>query len=95
MCSCFLALPVTLKFIYEFALFTGLIGTSLVVLFIVCGVTDWIAPIAFCKSWYGILFSAPDRKYGRVLDLDFKEISIIGTCLFLLTVPCTPSIGML
>ena len=91
----FLALLVTLKFTYELALFTWLIDTSFVVFLIVCCVINWVALITFCKSRYGILFSAPNRKYGRVLDLDFKEISIIGTCLFLLTVPCTPSIGML
>jgi len=95
MCLCFLALPVTLKFTCEFALFAGIIDVSFIIFFIICSVTNWIAPIAFCKSWYGILFSTPNRKYGKVLDLDFKEISIVSTCLFLLTVPCTLSVGIL
>lgn len=95
MCLCFLALPITLKFTCEFALFVGIIDISFVIFFIICTLTNWIAPIAFCKSWYGILFSAPSVKYGKVLDLDFKELSIVSICLFLLTVPCTLSIGML
>lgn len=95
MCLCFLALPITLKFTCEFAIFAGIMDLSVIIFILVITVTNWLAPIAFCKSWYGVIFSTPKRKYGKVMDLDIKEILITTTCLLLLTTTSMFSIGII
>lgn len=87
MCLCFLALPFTLKFSCEFMLFSGIADISTIILFLTCLITNWIAPIAFCKLWYSVLFGTPSKKYHKVMDMDFKEISISLVCIVMLVVP--------
>ena len=94
MCLCFLALPFTLKFTCEFALFTGVMDMSSVIFILMSLATNWLAPIAFCRLWYGVLFGTPARKYLNVMDLDFKEIHIIVLCLTLLILPCAALVGL-
>ena len=95
MCLCFLAVPFTLKFTCEFAMFAGIIDLSFFMFMIIAICTNWLAPLSFCRSWYGVTFSSPNRKYSKVLDLDSKDIIIISLCVVLLTVTCTFSMGIM
>lgn len=95
MCLCFLALPFTLKFTCEFILFTGLLDLSSLILLITALVTNWVAPIAFCRIWYSMIFGTPNSKYFNVVDLDYKEVHVISICVFTLTITSGFNIGML
>lgn len=94
MCLCFLALPFTLKFSCEFMLFSGVMDLTTTIFVLCCLITNWIAPIAFCKIWYSILFGIPNSKYSKVVDLEFKEIQIITVCILSLVLPCNLSLGL-
>lgn len=94
MCLSFLALPFTLKFSCEFILFSGIADLSLMLLMIIVITTNWIAPISFCRSWYGILFGIPNKKYRKSLDLDIKDLIVVALCIALLTLPCTIMLGV-
>jgi len=94
MCLCFLALPFTLKFTCEFVLFSGILDLSLILLVILMLATNWIAPISFCRAWYGVIFGLPNKKQYVAFDLDFKDIIVVGLCLSLLTLPCTILLGI-
>lgn len=94
MCLCFLALPFTLKFTCEFMLFAGLMDLTKIIFIICCLITNWIAPISFCKIWYSTLFGIPSYSTSKVKDLEFKEIQIISLCLFLLVIPCAVTTGL-
>lgn len=94
MCLCFLALPFTLKFTCEFVLFSGILDLSFVLILVLMLATNWVAPISFCRAWYGVIFGSPNSKHYTAHDLDFKDIIVIGLCISLLTLPCTILLGI-
>ena len=82
MCIYYMGLPGTLKFSCELMLFSCVLDISFFLFLIILFSANFLAPVAFCKSWYGCVFGTPYKKHNNIDDLDTKEFYIIVFCLF-------------
>ena len=80
----FSGLPGTLKFICELQLFNICLKYSwfFTFFFIIC--LNVLGLVGFSKNWFNAVFTTPNIKQKKILDLNKKEIYIISLCFFIL-----------
>jgi len=89
MCTLYSGIPGTLKFISEFYIFSGLFETAPLSCCILLFIANVIGLIGFCKLWFNVTFGMNNKNLKLIpLDLSYKEIYILYTCIFFLIFPC-------
>lgn len=84
MCIYYMGLPGTLKFSCEVMVFSAIYQVSFILFLLIVFSANFVAPISFCKSWYGCVFGTPNKNHLNINDLDQKEYYIIQFCLWTL-----------
>ena len=78
-------LPGTLKFSAEIFIFLGLSELSLIFTCLLIFVANVIGLVGFSKCWFNVLFGMDFKlRHIQVYDLNFREITTIGSVLLFL-----------
>ena len=76
-------LPGSLKFISEFYIFSGLVGSAPLTLIAIMYVANFIGLVGFSKCWFNVVFGLTMHNTNKsIIDLNLKEFLIILICVF-------------
>jgi NADH-quinone oxidoreductase subunit M len=82
-CILFSGLPGTMKFISELYIFSGLLELAPLSTLIIIFSANFLGIVGFSKVWFNAVFGlTPTKGVHLPKDLSFKEVYILGLCVF-------------